>query len=359
VATIRLEELCKTYPNGVEAVRGVDLEIADGELLVLVGPSGCGKSTVLRLVAGLESPTRGRVGIDGRDVTNCTPAERDVAMVFQSYALYPHKSVRDNLAFGLRMRRLERAEVERRVARVARRLDLEAVLERRPGQLSGGQRQRVALGRALVREPLAFLLDEPLSNLDARLRVETRTELARLHRELGATMIHVTHDQEEAMTLGDRVAVLREGRLEQVGAPLEVYGRPATTFVADFIGSPSMNWLDGRLGQRAGRALLECAGLELELERPAAEGAERPVRVGIRPHDLRLVEPERGAWRARVELLQMLGSSRIVDALVPGGPRLRACDAGSRPLRLDEEVGLEVPPGAPHLFDPDSGTRLD
>jgi multiple sugar transport system ATP-binding protein len=238
MASVRLEGIGKTYPNGHVAARGLDLEIQDGEFMVLVGPSGCGKSTALRMIAGLETPTEGRVLIGDKDVTMLPPQERDIAMVFQSYALYPHMTVRQNLAFGLRMRGAGREVTDRRVDEAARALALEAVLGRKPAQLSGGQRQRVALGRAIVREPKVFLFDEPLSNLDAKLRVETRAELARLHRRLGATVVYVTHDQEEAMTLGSRVAVMRDGFLQQVAPPMELYRRPANQFVAGFVGSP-------------------------------------------------------------------------------------------------------------------------
>ena len=354
MATLELEDLHKTYPNGHVAVDGLDLRVEDGELVVLVGPSGCGKSTVLRLVAGLETATRGLVRVGGRDVTGLTPRERDVAMVFQSYALYPHKSVRENLAFGLRMRSVARGEIERRVEDAARRLGIDDVLERRPAQLSGGQRQRVALGRALVRKPQVFLLDEPLSNLDARLRVETRAELARLHGELGATLLYVTHDQEEAMTLGDRVAVMRDGRLEQVGAPLDVYQRPATVFVADFIGSPAMNWLDGSVA--SGR--IRCAGLALDPPPglPLEEG--RALRLGVRPHDLQIVAAGNAALTARAEVVQTLGSSRIVHAALADGARITVLDASDRPIEAGDRLGLEIPPERIHLFDPEDGRRL-
>ena len=254
MASILLDKVWKTYPNGHVAARGVELSMADGEFMVLVGPSGCGKSTALRMIAGLETPTEGRVMIGDRDVTEVPPQERDVAMVFQSYALYPHMTVRDNLAFGLRMRGVAPPMIVQRVDAAAKALGLGQVLERKPGQLSGGQRQRVALGRAIVREPQVFLFDEPLSNLDAKLRLETRAELARLHRRLKATMVYVTHDQEEALTLGSRVAVMSEGRVEQVGPPLEVYRRPASVFVATFVGSPAMNLLVRRAGAPGGSA---------------------------------------------------------------------------------------------------------
>ncbi|MDH4065820.1 MAG: ATP-binding cassette domain-containing protein, partial [Acidobacteriota bacterium] len=240
MASISLQRVGKVYPNGHVAVRDLTIDIADGELLVLVGPSGSGKSTVLRLIAGLEALTAGRIVIGERDVTDVPPQQRDLAMVFQNYALYPHKSVGENLSFGLRVRGTERSVIDERVARTAASLGIETLLDRRPAQLSGGQRQRVALGRAIVREPRAFLLDEPLSNLDPLLRVGTRAELALLHRRLGATMVYVTHDQEEAMTLGTRIAVMNEGLIEQVAPPLETFERPATAFVARFVGSPAM-----------------------------------------------------------------------------------------------------------------------
>ena len=247
MAAIQLDGLAKTYPNGHVAVRHINLGIHEGECLVLVGPSGCGKSTLLRLIAGLEVPTAGRILIGGADVTGWPPQARDVAMVFQSYALYPHMSVRDNLAYGLKVRRTDRAIVVRQVAAVAEALGIEELLDRRPAQLSGGQRQRVALGRAMVRQPKAFLLDEPLSNLDPSLRAQARAELRRLHRSLRATIVYVTHDQEEAMTLGGRVAVMRDGAIEQVAPPLEVYAKPANTFVARFIGAPAMNLVPATL----------------------------------------------------------------------------------------------------------------
>jgi len=344
VASVALEGLHKTYPGGHRAVAGVDLEVAHGERLVLVGPSGCGKSTVLRLIAGLETPTSGRVRIDGEDVSDRSPGERDVAMVFQSYALYPHKSVRENLAFGLRMRSLDRAQRERRVADAADRLGLADVLERRPGQLSGGQRQRVALGRALVREPRAFLLDEPLSNLDARLRLATRAELARLFAELGATLIYVTHDQDEAMTLGNRVAVMNAGRIEQVGAPLEVYERPATVFVADFMGSPAMNWLEGE---------------SLALAKSANLPPGRELRIGVRPQDLRLVDPDRAPLRARTEVVETLGRVCIVHVIASSGARLSIADAGDTARSAGELVGIDVVPERLHAFDAETRSRVE
>jgi multiple sugar transport system ATP-binding protein len=310
------------------------------------------------VVAGLEAPSAGRVWIGDRDVTALPAGERDVAMVFQSYALYPHKSVRRNLEFPLRMRGVPRAERERLVERVAERLGLGAVLERRPAELSGGQRQRVALGRALVREPEAFLLDEPLSNLDARLRVDTRAELARLHRDLAATIVHVTHDQEEAMTLGDRIVVLRDGRVEQVGCPSDLWERPATEFVADFIGSPGMNWFDARVEEAGGALAIRADAFEVQPPR-ALRGGAGPVRLGIRPHDLSIVEPGRGAMNARIEVAQSVGSTRIVWALLEDGGRVCAVASGECPFASGDAIGLSFPAERLHLFDRASGRRIE
>ncbi len=365
MASIELEAVHKTYAGGEVALRGIDLEVADGELLVLVGPSGCGKSTALRLVAGLESPSRGCIRLDGRDVTALSPRERDVAMVFQSYALYPHKTVRENLAFALRMRSTSDAEIDRRVREAAARLGIEGVLGRRPAQLSGGQRQRVALGRALVREPQAFLLDEPLSNLDAKLRVETRAELGRLQRALGATMLHVTHDQEEAMTLGDRVAVLHSGRIEQVAPPLEVYERPASRRVAEFMGTPRINWLEGVLAVREGQ--LRVVGSAFDLELPEAlvgvlarsrwEGSH--VALGIRPHELELCSSEEADLGAQVDLVEPLGSTLLVHARAAGGLELRVLVPTDAPVAMGDALALRAQRDRLRLFDIESGLCID
>jgi ABC-type sugar transport system ATPase subunit len=297
------------------------------------------------------------VWIGERDVTAVAAGERDVAMVFQSYALYPSKSVRRNLDFPLRMRGVPREERERRIRRVAARLGLETILERRPAELSGGQRQRVALGRALVREPQAFLLDEPLSNLDARLRVDTRAELARLHRDLAATIVHVTHDQEEAMTLGDRIVVLHEGRVEQVGRPDELWRRPATEFVADFIGSPGMNWFDAHVQESDGNVAIRARAFELSVDGVLA-ARPGPVRLGVRPHDLSIVDPGAGAARARVEVVQSVGSGQIVWAVLEGGERICLVASGDRELESGSAIGLAFPCERLHLFDPGSRRRI-
>ena len=339
MATIRLEGVEKTFGPGQVALKRVDIEIADGERLALVGPSGSGKSTLLRIIAGLETATRGRVIIDGADVTQVPPERRDLAMVFQTYALYPHKSVRDNLAFGLRMRGVARQEIESRVQATAASLGLTPFLGRLPAQLSGGQRQRVALGRAIVRNPRAFLFDEPLSNLDPRLRGDTRAELVELHSRLRATMIYVTHDQEEAMTLGQRIAVLRDGAIEQVSDPIEVYNRPATTFVAQFIGSPAMNLIE-----------LDSQELRQDLGAPA-----RAALAGIRPQDVQLSE-RGGLLRGTVQLVEPIGSAQIVH--VRAGDRKIVAVAPPQPaLQPELPVAMGADRDRLHFFDA-SGRRL-
>ncbi|MGE5244818.1 MAG: ABC transporter ATP-binding protein [Betaproteobacteria bacterium] len=342
MASIVLERVEKIFAGGASGVRGISVEIADGELVVLVGPSGSGKSTTLRLVAGLEMPTAGRILIGGRDVTGAPPQARDLAMVFQSYALYPHKTVRDNLAFGLRVRGVPRPDIDARIDRAARVLQIDELLERRPAQLSGGQRQRVALGRAIVREPQAFLLDEPLSNLDPALRLQTRAELALLHQRLGATMVYVTHDQEEAMTLGDRIVVMRDGRVEQTGAPSAVYREPSSTFVARFVGSPPMNLLEGPV---------------------PALGIGADAVAGIRPHDLTLApsgDPEADAVGS-IELLEPLGSELRVHLRVDLGgaiPRLVAVVPPDTPASPGDRVGVRVRRDRLHVFDKSTGRRV-
>jgi len=357
VASIRLEGLSKTFADGTVALSRLELEVGDGELVVLVGPSGCGKTTALRLVAGLEEPSDGRIWLGDREVTDVPPAERDVAMVFQSYALYPHKTVAGNLGFPLRLRGMPRAEIATRVRDVGEMLGLMDQLERRPAELSGGQRQRVALGRAMVREPAAFLLDEPLSNLDAVLRVEMRAELARLHARLGATMLLVTHDQEEATTLGERIVVLRHGAVEQIGGPDELYERPATLFVAGFLGSPAMNALpcvavgsDGALGLPGGTSL---GADELPVRVPP-----RPVVLGVRPEHLELVPAESGDLRGRVEVEERLGRETLLHVGGEEGLTLRVLVPRETRVELGEQVGLRARRDHLHVFDAASGLRL-
>lgn len=356
MASIKLDGVRKVFPNGHVALRGLDLLIPDGELLVLVGPSGCGKSTLLRLVAGLEDVSAGRIRIGDEDVTDRPPQQRDLAMVFQSYALYPHMTVRENLAFGLRMRGLARAAIAERVAQGARLLELDGVLDRLPRQLSGGQRQRVALGRAIVREPRAFLLDEPLSNLDAALRVQTRAELARLHRRLGATILYVTHDQEEALTLGNRVAVLRDGVLEQIGPPMHVYDAPGTRFVAEFVGSPAMNLLRGELVAEGGGRRMLVGGHAFSLDE-APPGVLGPVWLGVRPHDALLATTDADV-RGRVDVREPLGPHVLLHLALDGGGRLRVLAPPDGAAREDDVLGIRLRRDRLHFFDARTEQRL-
>jgi ABC-type sugar transport system ATPase subunit len=323
VAEVVLARVGKVYPDGTRAVGDLNLNIADGEFLVLVGPSGCGKTTALRMVAGLEEISEGKVSVGGRVVNRVPSRDRDVAMVFQSYALYPHLSVRQNIGFGLTLRKLPKAEIRKRVDAAAKTLGLEDYLDRRPRNLSGGQRQRVAMGRAIVREPQAFLMDEPLSNLDAKLRVQMRAEIARIQRDLGVTTIYVTHDQTEAMTLGDRVAVMKKGELQQVAPPQELYDRPANLFVAGFIGSPAMNLLQGELSGTEDDLRLEIAGQELRVgdgvleQRPALRDyIGRSLVVGIRPEDMEDAElsetTDGNRFTSTAELVEAMGSDVLV-----------------------------------------------
>lgn len=364
MARISLERVSKTFRQGPAAVRDLSLAIAQGELIVLVGPSGSGKSTVLRLIAGLESPSEGRILIDDQDVTAVPAQARDLAMVFQSYALYPHKTVRENLGFGLRMRNLPRAETARRIAQVAESLDIAALLDRKPGQLSGGQRQRVALGRAIVREPRAFLLDEPLSNLDPQLRGQARTELMLLHRRLSATMVHVTHDQEEAMTLGTRLAVLRDGVLQQVATPMEVYREPANGFVARFIGSPRINLFPCEVNRHGRGLVLTNPALALDLDEAEAPGlgagdGARDVLVGIRPHDIDLADGSEAECRGVVQVTEMLGSSQIIHVRAsPGELLIRVLAPPEVGLRVDDVVGLRLRRSGLLFFDRHTEHRI-
>ena len=333
MAAIALTGIEKSFAPGQQALRDVQLSVADGERVVLVGPSGSGKSTLLRIIAGLEQPTAGSVSIDGRDVTGVPPEQRDLAMVFQSYALYPHKSVGENLAFGLRVRRVAPAEIARRVDAVARSLGLEQLLDRRPAQLSGGQRQRVALGRAIVREPRAFLFDEPLSNLDPQLRGTARAELVELHRRLGATMVYVTHDQEEAMTVGQRIAVMNAGRVEQVATPSELYTRPATLFVARFVGSPSMNVVDVPLLDQLG----------LKTRPPSAA-----TKAGFRPHDVVLTKTPDG--NATVAVVEPLGHAQVLH-LLARDVRVVAVAPPQQRWEIGDTASLAVDADRVHWFD--------
>jgi multiple sugar transport system ATP-binding protein len=371
VASVSFREVTKVYDDGVRAVDALELEVADGELLVLLGPSGCGKTTVLRLLAGLETPTLGEIRVGERRVDPLPPADRDVAMVFQDYALYPHMTVAQHLAFPLRMRRAPRPEKEQRVRDVAELLDLVPLLSKRPGQLSGGQQQRVAIGRALVREPAVFLMDEPLSNLDAQLRARIRTELGALQRRLGITTLFVTHDQIEAMTLGHRVAVMRHGRLHQVDTPDQLYRAPADVFVASFVGQPPMNLLSGLLEGGEGRWRVRVGERTLELPDGCGVGAAASgsdVVLGLRPEALRLVaSDDAGAFaRAHVGSVESRGAPRLVrlEADVPTrGPGDSAPTLTVRvptvadPPAVGRPVGVAADPAQAHLFGVD-GERL-
>ncbi|HEY7607774.1 MAG TPA: sn-glycerol-3-phosphate import ATP-binding protein UgpC [Alphaproteobacteria bacterium] len=357
MATIDLVDVRKVYPNGVEAVKGIDLAVADGELIVLLGPSGCGKSTLLRMVAGLETVTKGEIRIAGARVNDKEPAARDIAMVFQNYALYPHMRVYDNMAYGLRNRRMPRGEIDRRVRAAAETLGLAALLERKPRQLSGGQRQRVAMGRAIVREPKAFLFDEPLSNLDAKLRGQVRVEIKRLQRRLGTTSLYVTHDQVEAMTLADRLVVMNQGAAEQIGTPDEIYSRPATLFVAGFIGAPAMNIVDGTVEEGGDTVRLGAAGApSLKLDRPPPSAAGRNVKVGLRPEHL--VPDADGPLALAIEFVENLGADALLYGRVPGGASVVARADGGAPHRAGETLRLDVLPRHVHLFEAESGCRM-
>jgi sn-glycerol 3-phosphate transport system ATP-binding protein len=352
MATLTLDGVRKSYA-GREVVHGVDCAVEDGELVVVVGPSGCGKTTLLRMVAGLEAITEGTVAIDGRVVNGVEPKDRDIAMVFQNYALYPHMSVYDNMAYGLRMRGMGRDEIGRRVERAAAILQLDGLLARRPRQLSGGQRQRVAMGRAIVRDPKVFLFDEPLSNLDAKLRVQMRVEIKQLQQELATTSLYVTHDQVEAMTLADRLIIMNNGNVDQIGPPLALYEQPATAFVAGFIGSPAMNLVPGLLGPNGiaiGETLLPFG------QRPLGP-AGRPVLAGLRPEHLEL--DAEGPLPLKIELLERLGADTIVHGRLGGnGVVMAARGAGTLDAKLGETLRFAIRPEHIHLFDPDSGRRM-
>ncbi|MDP1899089.1 MAG: sn-glycerol-3-phosphate import ATP-binding protein UgpC [Rubrivivax sp.] len=359
MGAISFRNVDKVYGRGAKAnkvVHGVSAEIADGEFIVIVGPSGCGKSTLLRMVAGLEEITVGEIAIGGRVVNKLEPAERDIAMVFQNYALYPHMSVYDNMAYGLKIARVPKAEIETRVQKAAKILELTQFLSRTPRQLSGGQRQRVAMGRAIVRQPQVFLFDEPLSNLDAKLRAATRLEILKLHRELGVTSLFVTHDQVEAMTLAQRMIVMNAGRIEQIGTPEEVYGRPATTFVASFIGSPPMNLMEGEAD--GSRFTLGGAGSSAPLTLALPAGAPRAgkFKLGVRPEHVELATAS--GWPMKVEMIEMLGAERLIHGYLGGSSFTLRLDATLQPPRPGDTVGLSIAPEHLHWFDATTGQRV-
>ena len=391
MATIELESIWKVYADGTEAVRDLTLTVGDGEFVVLVGPSGCGKTTALRMVAGLEDVSAGTIRIDGRRVNNVPSRDRDVAMVFQNYALYPHLSVAENIGFGLALRKVDKGEINRRVREAADILGIAEYLDRKPRALSGGQRQRVAMGRAIVRQPKAFLMDEPLSNLDAKLRVQMRSEVLRLQKDLGATTVYVTHDQVEAMTMGDRVAVMRRGLLQQVASPQELYDSPVNLFVAGFIGSPAMNLVEAGLERRGGEVVARFAGVELVI--PAELVARRPrvaervggsVILGVRPEDLEDVgvagfAPDASFLTVEAELVEKLGAEALIHFTLDAPPvltsdtsdlaldtapleRSRAGFVARVSPRSKAEKGatvtLAVDVSRLHVFDPEAGVAL-
>jgi sn-glycerol 3-phosphate transport system ATP-binding protein len=356
MANLSFKRVVKRYGHGAQTtpvIHGVDAEVHDGEFIVIVGPSGCGKSTLLRMVAGLEHITEGEIAIGGRVVNRLEPSERDIAMVFQNYALYPHMSVYDNMAYGLKIAKRPKAEIDERVQRAARILELQPLLQRKPRQLSGGQRQRVAMGRAIVRQPQVFLFDEPLSNLDAKLRAQTRLEIQKLHAELGVTSLFVTHDQVEAMTLAQRMIVMNAGRVEQIGTPAEVYARPATAFVAGFIGSPPMNLLRGRV--EGGAFRVGDAALPLPAAAPSESAGE--LTLGLRPEHAALAPAGMPGWPLQVEMVEMLGAERLVHGRLGGQAFTLRRSSEEAPPVVGQMLPLAAPAAHCHWFD-DLGHRL-
>ncbi|MEO8251649.1 MAG: sn-glycerol-3-phosphate ABC transporter ATP-binding protein UgpC [Chloroflexota bacterium] len=361
MATVTFDHVSKRFPGDVIAVNDLSLEVFDGEFLILVGPSGCGKTTALRCVAGLETISDGKLLIGDQVVNDVAPKDRDIAMVFQSYALYPHMSVYDNMAFGLKLRKMSKTDIDARVREAAGILGLDRYLDRKPKALSGGQRQRVALGRAIVREPKVFLMDEPLSNLDAKLRVQTRAEIARIHRRLGTTIVYVTHDQVEAMTMGDRIAVMKDGLLQQVGTPQELYGHPANLFVAGFIGSPSMNFVT--VTASGDQLMMGDAKLTLSGE-PAKVAAARPagssLTIGFRPEHLEVangVGDQAVRFPATVDVVEYLGNEELIHARAEGNDVV-ALLSSARNVKAGDQIELAVPLDKLYVFDPESEKAL-
>ena len=354
MADIVLKGVQKSYTKDVRVIHGVDVTIADGEFIVIVGPSGCGKSTLLRMIAGLETVTAGEIAIGGRVVNNVEPKDRNIAMVFQNYALYPHMTVYENMSYGLRIRRIAPGEIKERVERAAKILELGPFLQRKPRELSGGQRQRVAMGRAIVREPAAFLFDEPLSNLDAKLRVQMRLEIQQLHRRLKTTSIFVTHDQVEAMTLADRMIVMNAGVAEQVGRPMEVYDDPASQFVAGFIGSPSMNFLPGR---RAGDAVDLGGGVKIPLPEALHASAPEAIIVGVRPEHLEVAATGRGTFAFTVDTIEALGADSLLHGTHAGAALVARVEGHAAPAP-GHALALTPKDGRIYFFDGATGKRL-
>ena len=357
MAGVKLQAVTKSYDGKNQIIQPLDVAIRDGEFMVMVGPSGCGKSTLLRMVAGLEQVTSGDIYIDNQRVTQMEPKDRGIAMVFQNYALYPHMSVGQNMGYGLKIRGMGKEHIRQRVLETAKSLELDALLDRRPRELSGGQRQRVAMGRAIVREPAVFLFDEPLSNLDARLRVQMRLELQQLHRRLKTTSLYVTHDQVEAMTLAQRVMVMNKGVLEQLGTPVDVYERPATRFVASFIGAPSMNLLDGELNNDGTRLTLS-AQFAIPLAEAKACWAGRPLTMGIRPEHIKLSSQQAGGLPLVVETLEMLGADNLAHGKLGGNNVVVRLPHIERPAP-GSTLWLHLPAESLHFFDTHNGQRLE
>jgi len=360
MAVVELRQVRKSYGGGksaLQVIHGIDCTVRDGEFIVLVGPSGCGKSTLLRMVAGLEDITSGEISIGGRVVNQLEPKDRDIAMVFQNYALYPHMSVRQNMAYGLKIRGTPAAEIEQRVARAAQMLELAPYLDRKPRALSGGQRQRVAMGRAIVRNPQVFLFDEPLSNLDAKLRVQTRMELQKLHREFKTTSLYVTHDQVEAMTLGERLIVMNAGVAEQIGAPMEVYAKPATTFVAAFIGSPSMNLIKGE--EQDGTFVANQGGSPFSIKLPAPAPRPGKLVLGLRPEHLRPAGLDEVRMSLKVEMVETLGADSYAYGITGTGETLVARAGAGAPPKAGEVLPLSFSADHAHWFDAVTGKRID
>ncbi len=363
MAQVVLKQINKFY-DSVHAVKDVNLQIRDKEFVVFVGPSGCGKTTTLRMIAGLEAISSGDISIGGQVVNELAPMDRDIAMVFQNYALYPHMSVFDNMAFGLKMRKFAKPEIAKRVKQAADILGIEELLHRKPRQLSGGQRQRVALGRAIVRHPQVFLFDEPLSNLDAKLRVQMRVELKKLHLRLGTTAVYVTHDQVEAMTLGDRVVVMKDGWVQQVGEPLELYNKPANRFVAGFIGSPAMNFAAVTLADGNGRITAKSAGLEIEVPASQADRLRahvgKQVTLGVRPEDLHVArdsDPVGLTFNSKIEVIEQLGSEILLDVRVGDGTMVASVDPTTR-AKVQDTLRLAANPERLHFFDAKSEAAI-
>ena len=368
MASLSLQNIFKIYPNGYEAVKDFNLEIEDKDFIIFVGPSGCGKSTTLRMIAGLEDISKGNLKIDDKVVNDVEAKDRDIAMVFQSYALYPHLSVYDNMAFGLKLKKVPKQEIDEKVRNAAKILDLEPLLDRKPKALSGGQRQRVAMGRAIVREPKVFLMDEPLSNLDAKLRVQMRTEIAKLHKRLGATMIYVTHDQTEAMTLGTKIVVMKDGVIQQVDSPQNLYNYPQNKFVAGFIGSPQMNFLEGKVCKKGESVVIQIGKQELEL--PKAKGKvviekgylDKVISIGVRPENVHNcsennIECFGSEVEANINVYELLGSEVYLYFNVEGFPMI-SIDSAQSKSRVGDKVKFKIDMEKVHVFDEETGLSI-